>query len=44
LNIAISTGDDNAISLGVAPFLIGDLIKVLLAAASTSAIWQLIKD
>ena len=44
LNIAVSTGEDNAISLGVAPFLIGDLIKVLLAAASTSTIWQVIKN
>ena len=44
LNIAVATGDENAISLGVAPFLIGDLIKVLLAAASTSTIWQVIKN
>lgn len=44
LNIAVATGDKNAISLGVAPFLIGDLIKVLLAAASTSTIWQVIKN
>ena len=44
LNIAVATGDENAINLGVAPFLIGDLIKVLLAAASTSTIWQVIKN
>jgi biotin transport system substrate-specific component len=44
LNIAVSTGEENAISLGVAPFLIGDLLKVLLAAASTSTIWQVIKN
>ena len=44
LNIAVATGDKNAISLGVAPFLTGDLIKVLLAAASTSTIWQVIKN
>lgn len=44
LNIAVATGDKNAITLGVAPFLIGDLIKVLLAAASTSTIWQVIKN
>jgi len=30
--------------LGVAPFLIGDLIKMLLAAMSTATIWRLIKD
>ena len=44
LNIAVATGDKNAISLGVAPFLIGDLIKMLLAAMSTATIWRLIKD
>jgi len=44
LNIAVATGDKNAISLGVAPFLIGDLIKMLLAAVSTSTIWRLITD
>lgn len=43
LNIAVATGDKNAISLGVAPFLIGDLIKMLLAATSTTTIWRLIK-
>lgn len=44
LNIALATGDKNAISLGVAPFLIGDLFKMLLAAVSTSTIWRLIKE
>ena len=44
LNIAVATGDKNAISLGVAPFLIGDLIKMLLAATSTTTIWRLIKQ
>lgn len=44
LNIAVATGDKNAISLGVAPFLIGDLIKMLLAATSTATIWRLVKD
>ena len=44
LNIAVATGDKNAIGLGVAPFLIGDLIKMLLAAMSTATIWRLIKD
>lgn len=44
LNIAVATGDNNAVDLGVAPFLIGDFIKVLLAATSTATIWRLIKD
>ena len=44
LNIAVATGDKSAISLGVAPFLIGDLIKMLLAAMSTATIWRLVRD
>ena len=44
LNIAVATGDNNAVELGVAPFLIGDFIKMLLAATSTATIWRLIKD
>ena len=44
LDIAVATGDKNAISLGVAPFLIGDLIKMLLATICTSTIWHLIKE
>ena len=44
LNIAVATGDNNAVELGVAPFLIGDFIKMLLAATSTTTIWRLIKQ
>lgn len=39
LNIPIATGDTNALSLGVTPFLVGDLIKLLLAGALLPAAW-----
>lgn len=39
LNIPVATGDKNAIALGVAPFLIGDAIKAVVAAACTSTVW-----
>ena len=42
LNIGFATGETNAISLGVAPFLVGDVIKALLAAACTTGVWAAI--
>jgi biotin transport system substrate-specific component len=39
LNIGFATGETNAIALGVAPFLVGDVIKALLAAACTTGVW-----
>ena len=39
LNIPVATGETNAIGLGVAPFLIGDAIKAVVAAACTSTVW-----
>jgi len=42
LNIGFATGETNAISLGVAPFLVGDVIKALLAAACTTGMWAAI--
>ncbi len=44
LNIPVATGDVNAISLGVTPFLIGDAIKMLLAGAALPAAWALTDD
>ncbi len=41
LNIPVATGDKNAIGLGVAPFLAGDVIKALLAAAVAPLGWAL---
>ncbi len=42
LNIGFATGETNSISLGVAPFLVGDVIKALLAAACTTGVWAAI--
>lgn len=42
LNIGFATGETNAISLGDAPFLVGDVIKALLAAACTTGVWAAI--
>ncbi len=39
LNIPVATSETNAITLGVAPFLIGDAIKAVVAAACTSTVW-----
>jgi len=44
LNVPVATGDVNAISLGVTPFLIGDAIKMLLAGAALPAAWALTDD
>lgn len=41
LNIPVATGETNAISLGVDPFLVGDVIKALLAAAVAPLGWTL---
>lgn len=42
LNVPVATGDTNALTLGVTPFLIGDLIKLLLAGALLPATWATI--
>lgn len=39
LGIPVATGDKNAVSLGVAPFLVGDALKTVVAAACTSTVW-----
>jgi biotin transport system substrate-specific component len=39
LNVPVATGATNALSLGVTPFLVGDLIKLLLAGALLPAAW-----
>jgi biotin transport system substrate-specific component len=41
LNIPVTAGDVNAVSLGVSPFLAGDVIKALLAAAVAPLGWTL---
>lgn len=42
LRLPIATGDPNAISLGVTPFLIGDLIKMAIAGALLPAAWAIV--
>ena len=39
LHLPVATGDTNALSLGVTPFLIGDLIKLVLAGSLLPAVW-----
>jgi len=39
LDIPIATGERNAIALGVAPFLLGDIIKMCLAGMATASAW-----
>lgn len=39
LNIPVSSGTTNAIMLGVEPFIVGDLVKMVLAAAVTPLGW-----
>lgn len=42
LGIPVATGDTNAIGLGVTPFLIGDLVKLVLAGALLPAAWAIV--
>ena len=39
INVPLATGDANAISYGVSPFLVGDLLKMMLAAAVAPLGW-----
>jgi len=39
LGVPVANGERNAISLGVAPFLLGDALKTVVAAACTSTVW-----
>lgn len=42
LGIPVATGETNAIALGVTPFLVGDVIKLLAAGALLPAAWKLV--
>ena len=42
LGIPLATGEQNAISLGVTPFLVGDIIKMCLAGLATASTWRFI--
>ena len=39
LGVPLANGEQNAITLGVAPFLVGDVLKALVAAGCTSTVW-----
>lgn len=41
--LAILFGIEKALALGVLPFLIGDLIKMILAALALPAAWKLVQ-
>ena len=43
LGIPVATGETNALSLGVTPFLIGDLIKLVIAGGLLPAAWVVAK-
>lgn len=40
LGIPLATGEQNAIALGVTPFLVGDVIKMCLAGMATASTWR----
>ena len=44
LPLTAAAGEPSAISLGVAPFLVGDVIKALLAGAMLPAAWRFLDD
>ena len=44
LPLSAAAGEPNAISLGVAPFLVGDVFKALLAGAMLPAAWRFLDD
>jgi biotin transport system substrate-specific component len=44
LPLTAAAGEPSAISLGVAPFLVGDVFKALLAGAMLPAAWRFIDD
>lgn len=39
INVPLAKGDVNAISLGVTPFLVGDIFKMVLAGVLTPVVW-----
>ena len=42
LGIPVANGEDNALALGVTPFLAGDALKILIASAITPSAWLLV--
>ena len=44
LNVPFATGEKNAIGLGIAPFLAGDFVKMLIAGLVTPAVWAAVSE
>lgn len=44
LGISVATGDTNAVSLGITPFIVGDALKMLVAGILTPAVWAMVSD
>lgn len=42
LGIPVADGDPSAIELGLTPFVVGDMVKVVLAGALAPAAWALV--
>ena len=42
LGIPLATGEKNAVSLGITPFIVGDAIKMILAGLLTPAVWAVV--
>ncbi len=42
LGVPVATGESNAITMGLAPFLVGDALKLLLAALTTASTWRFV--
>jgi biotin transport system substrate-specific component len=43
LGVPVASGDSNALSMGVTPYLAGDLVKMLVAGALLPATWKLVE-
>lgn len=39
LNVPVATGEQNALTMGVTPFLVGDFIKMAIAGLAAPAVW-----
>ena len=44
LNVPFATGEKNAVGLGIAPFLAGDFVKMLIAGLVTPAVWAAVSE
>jgi biotin transport system substrate-specific component len=42
LDVPVATGESNAITMGLTPFLLGDALKLVLAAMTTASAWRFV--